>query len=248
MRKDLYLDLYQKEGSYWWHVGRRKLAFALLQKYVFDSGVKNPIMDAGCGTGGNMEVLQKFGQVFGVDKEEAALSFCRHRGLGNLYLADITKTLPFSDNFFSLVTGFDMLEHIENDEKALREFHRILRPGGTLFLTTPAHPFLWSKWDEVCGHKRRYQKQELRQKVEAAGFKIRRLSASNFFIFPLSVLVRKLKEGFTQEKSGYTTDFMPVPDFVNKLLISIYGLEEKLIKNFDLPVGLSFIVLAKKEV
>lgn len=246
MRKDLYLDLYQKEETYWWHVGRRKLAFTLLQKYVFDQGAGNPIMDAGCGTGGNMEVLQAFGQVFGVDKEEAALSFCRKRGLKNLYLADITKALPFEDSYFSLVTGFDMLEHVEDDERALQEFHRILKPGGTLFLTTPAHPFLWSKWDEVCDHKRRYESQELRQKVEAAGFKIKRFSSSNFFIFPPAVFVRKLKETLIPNKEGYSTDFMPVPTFFNELLIWLYALEAMLIANFDLPFGLSYIVLAEK--
>lgn len=246
MRKDLYLDLYNKEGSYWWHVGRRKLAFTLLQKYVFGNGLKNPIMDAGCGTGGNMEILQKFGQVFGVDKEEEALSFCRRRGLNNLYLADITKTLPFEDNYFSLITGFDILEHIKDDEKALREFFRVLKPGGTLFLTTPAHPFLWSKWDEICGHKRRYKSQELRQKVEAAGFKIKRFSSSNFFIFPPAVFIRKLKEMLIHGKEDYSTDFMPVPNFFNELLISVYALEAKLIANFDLPFGLSYIVLAEK--
>ena len=248
MRKDLYLDLYQKEESYWWHVGRRKLAFTLLQKYVFDSGLKNPIMDAGCGTGGNMEVLQKFGQVFGVDKEEAALSFCRKRGLKNLYLADITKTLPFEDSYFSLVTGFDMLEHVKDDEKALKEFFRVLKPGGILFLTTPAHPFLWSEWDEVCGHQRRYRKNELKQKIKKTGFKIKRFSSSNFFIFPMAVSVRKLKESLIPQRQGYSTDFMPLPESINNFLIAIYRLEAKLLVNFNLPVGLSYIVLAEKTV
>lgn len=246
MRKDLYYDLYQKEETYWWHVGRRKLAFTLLQKYVFDSGLKNPIMDAGCGTGGNMEALVSFGKVFGVDKDETALSFCRQRGLKNLFKADIVDKLPFPENYFSLLTGFDVLEHIEDDEKALGEFFRVLKPDGALFLTVPAHPFLWSKWDEVCGHKRRYKKAELRGKIEGAGFKIKRLTSSNFFIFPFSVPIRKLKETLSPNQKNYTTDFMPMPDFANKLLILIYALEAKLIANFNLPVGLSYIVLAQK--
>jgi len=203
-------------------------------------------MDAGCGTGGNMEVLQTFGQVYGVDKEAAALSFCRQRGLTNLYLADITKTLPFADNYFSLLTSFDMLEHVEDDKKALQEFYRVLKPGGTLFLTVPAHRFLWSKWDEVCGHKRRYQRQELRQKVESAGFNVVRLSPANFFIFLPAVFIRKLKEMLIPAKESYSTDFMPVPDFANNFLISVYKVEAKLIRNLNLPIGLSYIVLAKK--
>lgn len=245
MRKDLYTDLYQKEDSYWWHVGRRLILGKILEKYV--GGKKDlRILDAGCGTGRTMEDLRQYGEVVGLDFSPDALTFCRERGLKSLYQADLSEKLPFADKSFDLITCLDVLEHVKKDKVAMSEFYRILRKGGSLVLTVPAHPRLWSYWDEIIEHQRRYTKVSLENKLEKAGFEIKKISSTNFFIFPLAITIRYVKGRLTREENLASSDFVRVPNFVNWILTQLYCLEALLVEKTSLPLGLSYLVVARK--
>lgn len=246
MRLDLYKDLYKKEDCYWWHVGRRMFVNSLLQQKIAKRENLR-ILDVGCGCGRLMEDLKKYGEVFGFDIAPEALSFCSQRGLTNLARADLDKPLPYEDSSFDLIIALDVLEHVEKDLFALSEIYRILRPGGFFLLSVPAHPWLWSYWDEIIFHKRRYERGELKDKLEQAKFQVLRLSLAHALIFLPTILMRKLRKIiFSKQQKEATSDFIPLPNFLNRIMIMGYWLENQIFKRTNIPFGLSLMAFVQK--
>ncbi len=244
MRRDLYAEMFRQESFYWWHVGKRELVKELLKKYA-DLGQKpQKILDVGCGTGMLLKDLSTEGEVWGLDKDQLALNFCQKRGFKNLTKADLTKKLPYAERTFTVILALDVLEHLQNDHFALAEFSRLLQPGGFLVLTVPAYPQLWSRWDKVCGHQRRYSAQDLGGVVSQAGFRLRKLSYFNSFALLPAVLVRFIKSLFSRQ--NYHSDFFKLPSFLNQFLLFLTAGERKILLKTDLPAGLSLICLAQK--
>jgi len=239
MKQKAIQELYQEEENFFWHQSRRLLIYKLLRHFLGYSSERQ-ILDVGCGTGGNLKVLKKFGKVSGLDFSEAALNFCRQRGgFSELYQARGENT-GLADASFDLVCAFDVLEHIQDDRGALREWGRVLKRGGWLFITVPAYQWLFSEHDKSLGHFRRYSQSELRQKVEAAGFKTVWLSYFLFLLFPLALLQRFLSR--LRPRSGYPR----FPFWLNRLLTAITALEVGFLPQFHLPGGLSVVLLARK--
>lgn len=220
---------------------------AMLDKYLGVEGRKLKILDAGCGTGRTMEDLESYGTVTGIDISWEALSFCRQRGFQNLQQADLSEPVSFKDESFNLIVSLDVLEHVKKDEVAMQEFFRILKKEGLLVLTVPAHPRLWSYWDEMIEHQRRYTQEELEGKVREAGFAIEKMSATNFFIAPLAITIRFLKSFFTIDRQSASSDFVRVPSVVNWVLVQLYRGEAFLLRRVNLPFGLSWLVAARKK-
>ena len=123
------------------------------------------LLDAGCGTGGN---LAAFGPGRGVDPAPEAVAACRARGLDVVQAR--LEALPFDDGAFDLVLATDVLEHVDDDVAALRELRRVAAPGAVLLVTVPAHPRLWSAHDVALHHRRRYRRAELLARLRAAGW------------------------------------------------------------------------------
>jgi SAM-dependent methyltransferase len=154
--------------------------------------------------------------------------------------------LPFEDNTFDLVTALDVVEHIEDDRGALRELYRVIRPGGMLMISVPAYKFLWGAQDEISHHKRRYTTPEIRERMIEAGFKVRRLSYFNTFLFPAIAGIRVLrpyKPGSADLKSDFT---MTKPGPANTLLGTVFALEAPVVERTNLPFGVSILCLANK--
>src|ERR1039457_6357501 len=180
-------QMYELESFYWWFVARRKLI-----QDIIAGGHQFPedttILDIGCGTGLNNELLSQFGRVFGADCSEHALNFSRNRGIENLVLSN-AEELNFANETFHLVTALDVLEHVDDDLRALSEIWRVTKPGGLLVITVPAYGFLWSEHDEALHHRRRYTAHALRNKLTNAGFEVDR---STYFIsllfFPILLM------------------------------------------------------------
>ncbi len=253
MRHDLYEDLYVKEQDYWWHVGKRAIVYNLLDRYLPRGKTREErqALDLGCGAGLNLDHLAEYAQPVGTDFSEEALHFCMARGHKRLCKADAAE-LPFRDRQFDIITALDVIEHLDDDLTALVELRRTLRPGGLLIISVPAYPTLWSYWDDILGHRRRYTVGALRDVVMKAGLTVRKVSYSNALILPPTIAVRILKSirQKASEQAGETsdpeTDFMPVPGWLNELLIKYYRWEARTLQHGRLPLGLSVVCVAQR--
>ncbi len=245
MRQDLYQELFEMEKDYWWHRAKRSNVKSLLNKYL-DKKEGGKFLDVGCGTGLMLEELKDYGESIGVDLFQEALNFCRKRGSFELYKAD-AHNLPFEDGSIKVVTALDILEHTDDDGKVLREFQRVLALGGLLVITVPAYQRLWSYWDEILGHKRRYSVSSLVDLLKENGFKVEKSSYANLSILLPSVLVRKAKALAGRDSFKTSSDFFSTPKPLNYLLTRIYDLERFFLLRFGLPFGLSVIAVGRKE-
>lgn len=240
MRKYLYKDLYTLEDLHWWHKAKRNLVIFFLRKYLY--GKNNFLLDVGCGTGKNLEVFSKIGPVCGIDFSSEAILFCKKRGLENIFKATVEK-MPFKKESFNAVTALDVLEHTD-DSEAVREIYRVLKKDGILIATVPAFSWLWSQWDVVLHHKRRYTNQSLVEVLEKNEFKVIRISYVYSFLLLPALVIRKIKEIIS--KDNYPSDFKLSNKILDDLLTMLANIEKILIINFHIPFGTSLIVVAQK--
>lgn len=212
-----------------WFVRRRELFAGMVA-----GGEHERILDVGCGTGAFLEHLRGLGfrRLTGVEPSAALRQRFRLRD------APIHERIP--DGEFDVVFMLDVLEHIDDDRAALAQVRERLRPGGRFFLSVPAHPFLWSRHDEVNLHRRRYRRAELVAKLEGAGFGITKLSYWHMFAFPPIAAMRVLGLG------GSRGDLELGNAFTLGILGGLLGAENRLARRFDLPFGVSLIAGAER--
>lgn len=238
MRQDLYKDLYIQEEKHWWHISKRNVVAGMLGAILRNRNLK--ILDIGCGAGKTMDMLSRFGTVWGLDINKKALSFCKKRGFQHLMLADAADT-GFKDNFFDVVTMLDVLEHTD-ENTTLQETKRILKPDGFMIITVPTYQWLWSSWDEALKHKKRYTKHNLGAAVKKNGFTIIQSSYMYSFLTLPVFIFRKLK---SRQKS-YESDFSTNPPFVNFLCTLFANIERYFVMRGWIPFGTSLILVCKK--
>jgi SAM-dependent methyltransferase len=235
--------MYELEDSYWWFVGRRRFATMLIERWLTPDPDAR-ILDVGCGTGGNLASLARWGPAVGVDLSPLALDFARRRELPGLAQAS-GLALPYPNNTFSLVTAFDVMYHrwVTDDQRAMRECHRVLRSEGWLLVTDSALPALWSSHDEIYCARQRYTLREMRQKLEAAGFRLHKLSYTNALLLPVAMAVRLMARWFP---AAGDADLRPFPGWVNRMLMGVLSLEVMWLRWGTFPMGSSLICLAQK--
>lgn len=235
-----YTKMFELEDHYWWFVGRRRLALKLLRSHT--SVAKPDVLDLGCGTGVVLRELADWASPTGLDMSDLALAFCRKRSLHRLIEGDGSQ-LPIRDKQFDAVIGLDIFEHIEDDESAFSEAYRVLRPGGILVLSVPAFRSLWGPHDVALMHHRRYRASEVRNRLEEAGFVVRRSTYSVFFLFPVVVIWRLFEK---RKRGPAKASLVAVPTWLNGMLIALQNLEAALISVVNLPWGSSVIAVAQR--
>lgn len=240
MRETAYKQHYEAEGRHWWFQGRWSVVRALLARTTLPPRPR--ILDAGCGTGGNLERYAELGDATGVDPSPDAVGFCRARGIESVHQAGLEQ-LPFADGEFDLIVATDVVEHIEAEQQALRELRRVAAPGGALLLTVPAYMWLWSAEDEKLHHKRRYTRRRLRRAVAAAGWEPTVTTYFNTVLLP-AITAAKLLPGPEDDERA---DLERTPDFLNGPLALPMRFEARLIgAGISLPAGVSLGIVARK--
>jgi SAM-dependent methyltransferase len=239
-----YHRMFQAEETMWWYVGMRAISFALLDGagLTEETATSRHLLDTGCGTGSMVAHLERRGRAVGVDLSVEALRFCRGRDV-RVARARL-EALPFATGTFDVVTSFDVLYHrwVDDDQAAVRELARVLRPGGVLLVRVPAFRWLYGAHDEAVYTRHRYTRGELRRLLGGAGLELRRATYANGFLLPLLLLRRTLDR--VLGRSGSDVGFLPAPleSLFRMLLLS----EARLIRRLSLPLGASVFALGRK--
>jgi SAM-dependent methyltransferase len=244
-----YKIMYEAEDTHWWYRGMRGVIFGLLGLRR-NSVLQPSILDAGCGTGGNLHSLQKagYGNLSGFDLSPIALQFCQKRGLDQVRQGSITD-IPYNAGSFDIVISCDVVTDAGTDNEmiALREIYRVLKPGGRLFLNLPAFGFLRSEHDRATSIARRVSRPEIVSKLSDVGFRVKRATYWNMLLFPLVVAVRFLRREDQQDLNRPARSDIVVPAMpANAVLSLCTWLESKLVRAVNLPFGSSVAVVAIK--
>lgn len=241
--------LYRDLGSdYFWLSGKRRLVWTLLRPYLPENERKGPVLDLGCGPGYALQELQAWGPAVGLDFSAEALRACQKR-LRNPGPVLLTRGradhLPYRDHSLLWVVSLDLLEHVEDDEAALRECRRVLRNGGWLVLSVPAFAWLWGDHDTRFGHRRRYTVPALKEKLRRAGFKPVKITyVQILFVVPLWIL-RALKRLLPKSRRS-ESDFVKVPNRLNRWLTRLIAGEVVWLNRWNLPAGVSIVAICQK--
>jgi SAM-dependent methyltransferase len=240
-----YRRLREHEQTYWWHAGKRAMLSSLLRWGVPPDPARRGL-DIGCGAGGNLPDLAPYGRFVGTEVTAELYGPGMERPLRPVVLAR-GEALPFADGSLSLCTFFDVLEHVEREDDLLGEVRRVLRPGGWVFLSVPAYPFLWSEHDESLHHFRRYVRGTLVDALTRNRFAVLRATYAFASTFPGVAAVRLLSRAFARPGAPPRTSYVTTPEPFNSLLVRILELEAKWLAWGDLPFGTSLFALARKE-
>lgn len=244
MEDYVYKQMAQLQENHWWFVSRRRAIDMLLHRYLYqDRG--NIILDMGCGTGSSLAALSRSGRVIGLDINEYTLGFAKRRGGASLLKAD-ALSLPFADNRFDAVICSDLLYHkmVTDDNKALDEIFRACKRGGILLVFEPAFEWLRSPHDMAEHTRHRYTLDELCLKIIRAGFRLKKSSYHLFFLFPVISTVRFFKRLFLRK--NFKSDLFTLPGPINRILSAIMGIENRLLRKIDFPIGSTAICVAVK--
>ncbi|CAN5302682.1 class I SAM-dependent methyltransferase [soil metagenome] len=244
MEQHTYGIMNDVEGKHWWFVGRRAILESFLEKIV--QGIRNPqsairILDVGCGTGANLEMLANFGESEGVDVSDDALEFCRLKNLKAT--KGLAEKLPFADESFDVVTALDVVEHLDDDVAGLKEMHRILKKDGKTLIFVPAFMWLWGVQDDISNHRIRYTKKQIIERLNKAGFEIERATYANWTFFAPILAGRTLMKitGIKPESENNVN-----VSALNGIFGKLFSAERFWLKNFNFPFGVSIVIVAKK--
>lgn len=241
---DIFSDV---EDFHWWFEGRRiflKKAIGSLRK----NG--NPkILDVGCGSGSNLDFLSQFGEVYGIDKLDLAIKYCKEKGHKKVKISDACNLL-FKDEVFDMVTFLDVLEHLKDDGKAVKEAGRVLKKGGKIIVTVPALPWIWSRHDSQQNHHRRYCISDLVALGKKRRMTLELVRYFNFFLLPPIAVVRMMSRlkpfhglGEYDQKINFEISKIQM---INEILLSIFKAEIYLSNWFRYPLGVSILAIYKK--
>lgn len=237
-----YDGLQSIEDDHFWFNARNRLIDWLVRRFAPNS---SRALEVGCGTGYVLYALRgalPAARLAGSELHTLGLVHARRRHNGAVELFQMDARVSCISEVLDLVGAFDVLEHIEDDNRVLREFHRMLAPNGVLIATVPQHRWLWSSVDERSHHHRRYSADELARKLRAAGFDILYRTSFGAFSLPLMALDR-----WRARKSSAPVS-AAVPDVVNRLLKLIFWMEHAVRQlGIPLPFGGSAVVVAVKQ-
>jgi SAM-dependent methyltransferase len=238
----------QKKG-FWFGAGRNKMTLSLLTRHDQEIS-SHSILDIGSSEGAFLDYLSTHHMKFtGIDIDESALKFCRERGYGDHVQYGNIKDIPFPPDSFDIATALDIVEHVDDDLKAMNEISRILVKGGIALVIVPAYQWLWSRNDEAYHHQRRYSKKAFMLLTANCGLKTEQWSYFNFFLFPVFVLASLYSRLFPGRVKTSTV-LKPLPKPLNFLLKQIIYFESWMISRLGVrfPFGSSMIFVLRKNI
>lgn len=242
MEKRLFHQMAELEETHWWFRGRRAILDHLLSELSLPPNAD--ILEAGCGTGGNLAMLSRYGNVHAMELDETSLAYAAGRCVGTVCRGSLPEEIPFGDKRFDLIALLDVLEHVERDRDAVGALASRLNEGGWLLVTVPAFQFLYGAHDLNHHHFRRYRRKEVEALLSGNGMRIHLLSYFNTFLFPAIAAARLAQKlvPFAGDDLGRSR-----PGRVNEALARVFGSERHLLSRTSLPFGVSLVAVCRRE-
>jgi len=239
MERVVYDTMADLDQRHWWYRARRRVLAALIQRLARPPANAN-ILEIGCGTGHNLAMLGEFGQVDALELDEKVRSVAEQRLGHQVMSAPLPDLAGVPERHYDLIGAFDVIEHIDDDQAALRSVASRLKPGGKLVMTVPAHQWMWSAHDVVNHHKRRYSKPGLKRLIEGSPLRLEAIGYFNSLLFPAAVAERLSSKVRGRDEADLSMPAAPL----NATLERVFAAERHLIGRLPLPPGLSLFAVA----
>jgi SAM-dependent methyltransferase len=241
MERAVFDRMAELDGEHWWFVARRRILGSLIHRVVQPTKGSR-ILEVGCGTGHNLEMLDQFGTVDACELDESARELASLRLGRPVIEAKLPDLSMFKADSYDLIALFDVLEHVADDLSALTAIRGLLKPGGALLMTVPANQWMWSAHDVAHHHHRRYWKPQLAQLFARAGFEVQLHSYFNSLLFPAIAAARLIGKIRRHDSAD---DVLPSAA-VNTLLERVFGLEAALVGRVPMPFGVSLVAVVRR--
>jgi SAM-dependent methyltransferase len=245
MLQAVYNELASIEERHWWFRARRDIFAAVIQKYAPPALARRlRLIEVGCGSGGNLPMLSRFGTVVGAEPEPTAIAYFLEKQGQAFTVLHHRVPEPLPDRY-DILGMFDVLEHIEDDAGALKWAADQLEPGGILVLAVPAFKFLWTEQDEAALHFRRYTPRQLLDILPPSLSVIHR-SCFNTLLFPAILAVRGVMRKKAPPDRPPKLHLGIPPEPFNWLLYQIFRLERFVVPRWRLNLGVSILLVARR--
>lgn len=240
MDKEYTLSYIEHEKNHWWFTARKEILEKMIGKIILKKNYPSAlnILNVGPGGGATSLMLEKYGKVKSLEFDMDLFNYCRDVKKIDVDNGSITA-LPYADGSFDVACAFDVIEHVEDDAKAMQELQRVVKKDGLIFITVPAFRFLWSRHDVLNHHYRRYTKNSLDTLGENMQLSVSFSTYFNFFLF-LPILAARVFEKL-KLKSDNKSDSLQLKTSprAGKFLHALFSAEKKILFPAKFPFGVS---------
>ena len=248
MDQAYFKDYYHLEREHWWFLARRKILAERINT-LLNRPRQIHSLNVGAATGTTSDMLMEFGEVMSIEYDEECCRFTQGF-LQTPIIQGSILDLPFEDNQYDLLTAFDVIEHVEDHQKAVEELWRVCKPGGHIAITVPAYQFLWGPHDEINHHFRRYTLKSLKDLVKKSDLHPARVTFFNTILFiPIAIfrlLSKLIPDKIIRKGAGSDATLHTYDGLISRILYRIFSWELSLLKLFNLPFGVSIFVSLSK--
>lgn len=242
MEPEAYQQMRLLQSEHWWFVARRRILDSLIDDIGLEPDAQ--ILEAGCGPGGNVDLLSRHGRVTAFDMDPATVALCGREHDIVCALGRLPDDHPFhGTRRFDMVAALDVIEHVEDDAASVGSLASCLREGGWLLLTVPAFQWMFSAHDRFHHHRRRYRRHEVQALVESAGLQVQRAGYFNALLFPAIAMLRLMNRG---GGNPVRSDMTMPWRWVNTLLKRVFASEVWWLRHVRFPFGTSIFLVARK--
>jgi len=239
MERAAYREMADLDQRHWWYRARRQILAELVRREVHPPQNAR-ILEIGCGTGHNLEMLGRFGEVDAIELDDESRAIAQSRLGRDIMSARLPELRGIAQCHYDLIAALDVIEHIGDDKGAVAAISTRLKPGGKFLMTVPAHPWMWSAHDTVNHHKRRYSKASLKRLIQGSPLKLDKIGYFNSLLFPLAVADRLVSKLRGKDEAEVKLPSTPL----NSGLEAVFAAERHLVGRLPLPPGLSLFAVA----